>query len=101
MTTNAFAADDAAKDKPAAPIENQHKEWTLEDARKHAHEYADKLDKMTPEQWAEHQKKRHEWRDKWHQMTPEEKEAFKKKQHDKREEQKAKMPEAKPAGSGQ
>ena len=61
-----------------------HKEWTLEEARKKAHEHAEKLDKMTPEQWAEHQKKRKEFMEKWHNMTPEQKEDFRKKREEHR-----------------
>lgn len=60
--------------------------WTLEEARKHAHEHADMLDKMTEAEWAEHQKKwekHHEFREKLHNMSPEERDEFFKKMHEK------------------
>jgi len=46
--------------------------WTLDDARRNAHELADKLDKMTPQEWTEIQKKREESLRKWARMSPEE-----------------------------
>jgi len=94
LAAGAFAADNTtpAPHHPAGPPageipshEDMHSDWTLEEARKHAHERADKLDKMKPEEWAEHQKKRHEFREKWQKMTPEQKESWKKEMHEKRE----------------
>jgi Spy/CpxP family protein refolding chaperone len=38
--------------------------WTLDEARKHAHERAEQLDKMTPDQYAKEQEAREEkWRE--------------------------------------
>ncbi len=50
--------------------------WTLDEARKHAHEYADRLDKMTPQEWGEMRKKRQESLEKWRRMTPQERKAY-------------------------
>jgi hypothetical protein len=50
--------------------------WSLDEARKHAHEYADKLDKITPEEWDSIQKKRAEQMKRWRAMTPEQRAAF-------------------------
>jgi hypothetical protein len=43
----------------------EHHPWTLEDARRHAHEYADRLDKMTPEEWNAMLEKRKERMKQW------------------------------------
>lgn len=58
-----YAEEDMHADK-------QGHQWTLEEARKHAHERADELDKMTPKEFAERQKKHQEWKEKWKNMTP-------------------------------
>lgn len=94
VATSGFAADPSSppasggSTETAAPASDtdgghkgHHKEWTLEEARKHAHERADKLDKMTPDEWAAHQKKRKEGHEKWKSMTPEQREAWKKEHH--------------------
>lgn len=47
---------------------------TLEQARERAHKHAEKLDKMTPEEWEQKKKQRMERREKWKKMTPEERE---------------------------
>lgn len=70
---------------PPPPGESGRME-TLEDARKKAHEHADKMDKMTESEWAEHQKKRQEFMDKWHKMSPQEKEDFRKKRDERKQE---------------
>ena len=68
MSSPVFAADGppVAPHAPAAGAAGEgdrHKDWvpydqlTLEQARKHAHEHADKLDKMTPEEWSAHKQK--------------------------------------------
>ncbi len=69
------------------------KDWTLDEARKRAHEhadkareYAEKLDKMTEEDWAKHLKKRHEFMERLNKMTPEQREEFFKNRREKREE---------------
>jgi hypothetical protein len=80
ISTGAWAADDSGS---AAPATGKHHARTLEEARKHAHEYADKLDKMTESEWNEKQQKRHAWREKWKTMTPEEKAAYKKERAEK------------------
>ena len=85
LASNALAADDATKNAPApsstSTVAEEHG-MTLEEARKRAHEHADKLDKMTEQEWANHEKKRHEWKDKWQHMTPEEKAEHAKKHHE-------------------
>ncbi|HEU5046375.1 MAG TPA: hypothetical protein VFT64_00875 [Rickettsiales bacterium] len=92
-----FAASAGTEPKPTpAPMEHagpggemdmhheeMHHEWTLQEARKHAHEMADKLDKMTEAEWAEHQKKRREFKEKIHNMSPEERKEFFKNIHEK------------------
>jgi len=79
LATSAFATASMAQQQPPAggppPVDGMHHEWTLEEARKHAHEQADRFDKMTPQEWAEHEKRRREFFDKWDKMTPEQKEA--------------------------
>lgn len=87
VSAGAMAADPVPNNPapPAAAGEmGKHHQWTLEEARKHAHEWADKLDKMTPDEWAEHEKKRGEFFEKWNKMTPEEKENFRKERHEKK-----------------
>ena len=78
------------------PGESGHgKEWTLEEARKHAHERADKLDKMTETEWAEEQKKRKEaFRAMLDKMSPEQKERFFKEKAERRQERQQGKPEA-------
>lgn len=72
--SGAWAADTSSSNSPSTAYH----EWTLDEARKHAHEKADTLDKMTEEEWAQKQAKHHAWYDKWKKMTPEEKAAYKK-----------------------
>lgn len=94
-SSHAYAADAPAASTPATPAPaadtpapketgEKHHGMTLDEARKRAHERAEKLDKMTEDEWAEKQKKHHEWMDKWHSMTPEEKDAYKKMKQAKR-----------------
>lgn len=90
LASSAYAADDkAAPPAPheemehGGPGEHHHGDWvpyeqyTLEEARKHAHEKADKLDKMTQAEWDAHKKevlaRKAEHKAKWDAMTPEEK----------------------------
>lgn len=54
---------------------SQYHAYTLEEARKNAHAYTDKLDKMTPEEWDDMQKKRAERMKQWENMTPEQRAA--------------------------
>lgn len=54
-----------------------YEQLTLEKAREHAHKRAEKLDKMTPEEWDAHKKKVMERREKWKSMTPDQREKFK------------------------
>lgn len=79
------------------------KDWTLDEARKHAHEkaereqkYAEKLDKMNEKEWAEHEKKRHAFMDKMKNMTPEERKQY---WHDRKEKEHAEHAEATTAPS--
>ena len=65
---------DSGKIKKA--FSKEHHPWTLDDARRHAHEYADKLDKMTPQEWADMQKRRQGLIRKWAGMTPEERNSY-------------------------
>ncbi len=51
-------------------------EMTLEEARKKAHERADKLDKMTQAEWDEQQKERREFMDRFAKMTPADRQAM-------------------------
>ncbi len=104
LAANMVLAADATgnKIKDAAPgdspMQQRHEEmmgggkmghdWTLEEARKHAHERAEKLDKMTPQEWAEHQKRRHEWRDHWKSMTVEQKKEWREKRKERMNEKK-------------
>jgi hypothetical protein len=60
-----------------ANISKGHHPWTLEDARQHAHAYADKLDKMTPEEWDKMLKEREALLKKWRTMTPKERDPSK------------------------
>jgi hypothetical protein len=53
-----------------------HHDMTLEEARKHAHEMAAKLDKMTPAEWNERQARRKAFFAKVDKMTPAERDAF-------------------------
>jgi DNA polymerase III alpha subunit len=80
VSAGAFAEDITA---PAPAMEGKHHEVTLEQARERAHKHADKLDKMTPEEYAAQKEKRREHREKWKHMTPEERTAAKKAHHDK------------------
>lgn len=47
------------------PNGSEHHPWTLEEARKHAHDYADNLDKMTPGEWDAMLEKRRQSMEKW------------------------------------
>ena len=97
MASSALAVEDTHKPAPHdAPPPPPHgdempphpmrgKEWTLQEARQHAHEHADKLDKMTEEEWSEKQKKRREHFEKMDKMSPQEKEAYYKNKAEKRE----------------
>lgn len=79
-------AEDKAATAPAGAMHEEHmmgmgggdyvpyKDLTLEQAREHAHKHAEKLDKMTPQEWDEHKKKVMERHEKWKAMTPEERE---------------------------
>jgi hypothetical protein len=49
---------------------------TLEEARKAAHEKADRLDRMTPEEWAHHEQRRRELFERVSKMTPQQREKF-------------------------
>ena len=94
LASGAFAANSDTPPPPppheaGQPPEEANKAWTLQEARQKAHEHADKLDKMTEEQWAEHQKKRKEFMEKWHNMTPEQKEEMRKKREEHRKEKEA------------
>jgi hypothetical protein len=93
---------------PAAPAPEKsklaypaHHSRTLDEARKAAHERAEKLDKMTEAEWTQTQQKRHAWREKWKQMTPEEKEAYKKSHHRKTHKSTGDATTPAPAYSGQ
>ena len=98
--TGAYAADNATTKTPASSSGSaampgnppEEKDWTLDEARKRAHfnaeranKYAEKLDKMTNEDWAQHEKERHARLDKLHNMTPEEKAAYFKNREERRE----------------
>jgi hypothetical protein len=105
----AFAADKTPEKGDSANTKTEHstagdyaggKDWTLDEARKRAHENvqssqerADKLDKMTEDEWKEHLKKRHAFMAKWEKMTPEEREAVKKERAERREERRQKKDE--------
>jgi Skp family chaperone for outer membrane proteins len=103
------AAAPASAMAPAADTESmpqgKRHQWTIEEARKHAHERAEKLDKMTEAEWNAKQQKSHEWRAKWKAMTPEEKDAYKKmriaKRHHKEEESATAPASVAPAAGGQ
>lgn len=91
-STGASAIDNTQKtvsteSKQPATYEHMEKDWTLEEARKKAHEKADKLDKMTEEEYAKYQKNRHEYREKLRSMTPEQREEFFKKKHEEKSKQ--------------
>lgn len=58
---------------------------TLEKAREHAHQWADKLDKMTPEEWETHKKRAMEMREKWKNISPEQRAQLKKEVQEYRE----------------
>jgi hypothetical protein len=98
LATNAFAADDANAPASPAATPGRH-QLTIEEARKHAHDRAEKLDKMSPEEYKAKQEKRHEFREKWKKMTPEEKEAFKKSRREARAHKDATTPATTPAPS--
>jgi hypothetical protein len=54
---------------------SQYHAYTLDEARKNAHAYTDKLDKMTPAEWDAMQKQRTERMKRWKNMTPKERAA--------------------------
>lgn len=60
----------------ARPVHKTPHTYTLDEARKSAHEYAAKLDKMTPQEWDEMLKRRQEAFEKWKLMTPQERKAY-------------------------
>ncbi len=113
--SGAYAADQAQPAaKTAAPAQsaatdsndNSHmgKDWTLDEARRHAHESAekakeraDKLDKMTESEWAEHLKKRHAFLEKMKKMTPEDRKEYWKKRKEWREHHEAENSTANPS----
>jgi|GEM_PF-7095446 len=99
-TGNVFAAP--GQDAPPPPMgehEDGRPPQSLAEARKKAHERAEKLDKMTEQEFAEHEKKHREWMEKWHNMTPEQQEEIKKRQAERRQERQAGTANSQPAGN--
>ncbi len=54
----------------------EHHRWTLDEARRHAHEYADKLDRTTPQEWEAMQDRREQEFKKWKTMSPQQRQAY-------------------------